>query len=242
MRALIAAMRFLTRIPLPGPATRPEDLPRAVGWFPVVGGLVGFATAGAFVLAMRVWSPAVAAVLAIGCGLLLTGAFHEDGFADSMDGLGGGRSKTRVLQIMKDSRIGTYGSAGLWWLLMLRWAVLCELGDRSLWAFPLAMVWGRWSAVATLRLLPSASRGLAHDLFRPAGPWPLALASGWVVAAQGLAWYFGVPRLERLVVLSVVAAATWILYLRRRLGGHTGDLLGAGNQLVETAALLALLS
>ncbi|HEX7547823.1 MAG TPA: adenosylcobinamide-GDP ribazoletransferase, partial [Candidatus Methylomirabilis sp.] len=102
MRSLVAAIRFLTRVPLPGPETRVEDLSPAVGWFPLVGALVGFATAGVFVLATQVWNAPVAAVLAVSFGLLLTGGFHEDGFTDATDGLGGGQTKERVLEIMKD--------------------------------------------------------------------------------------------------------------------------------------------
>lgn len=90
MRSLLAAFRFLTRIPLPGPATEADDLAAAVGWFPLVGALVGLVTAGAFVAATRLWPAPVAAVLAVGCGLLLTGGFHEDGFTDAVDGLGAG--------------------------------------------------------------------------------------------------------------------------------------------------------
>jgi adenosylcobinamide-GDP ribazoletransferase len=241
MRSLIAALRFLTRLPLPGPDTRAEDLGAAVGWFPVVGALVGFATAGVFVLATRLWSAGVAAVLAVGFGLLFTGGFHEDGFTDATDGLGGGYTKQRVLEIMKDSRIGAYGAMGLWCLLMLRWAALCELGPKSLWAMPLAMVWGRWSIAWTLYALPSISQGLAKEVQRNLGRMPFVMATGWLLVAHALGWHWGVRALWRPVALSAAVAVAWTLYFRRRLGGHTGDLLGAGNQLVEAAAILGLL-
>ncbi len=225
MRSLVAAIRFLTRVPWPGPDTRAEDLAPAVGWFPLVGAFVGFATAGVFVSASRVWSAPVAAVLGVAFGLLLTGGFHEDGLTDATDGLGGGTTRERVLEIMKDSRIGAYGAMGLWCLLTLRWAALWQLEARALWAFPLAMVWGRWSIALTLRLLPS----------------PFLLSTAWLLLANGAVWMLA-PRGLWLVALSAAtAAALWALYLRRRLGGHSGDLLGAGNQLVEAAALLALL-
>jgi adenosylcobinamide-GDP ribazoletransferase len=241
MRSLVAALRFLTRIPVPGPETRAEDLAPAVGWFPLIGALVGFATAGVFVLAARVFTAPVAAVLAVGFGLLLTGGFHEDGFTDATDGLGGGHTKERVLEIMKDSRIGAFGAMGLWCLLMLRWAALCQLGSRALWALPLAMVWGRWSIAWTLRALPSISQGLAKEVHRNLGMVPFVSATGWLLLANGAAWALGVPRLWLPAAFSGIAAMLWVLYLRRRLGGQSGDLLGAGNQLVEAAALLALL-
>jgi adenosylcobinamide-GDP ribazoletransferase len=241
VRAFSAAVRFLTRIPVPGPETRAEDLSPAVGWFPLVGALVGLATAGVFVLAHRVWSAPVAAVLAIAFGLLLTGGFHEDGFTDAVDGLGGGQTRERVLEIMKDSRIGAYGAMGLWCMLTLRWAALCHLGQRALFVLPLVMVWGRWSIAPTLRLLPSISRGLAKEVHRNLGVAPFLLATAWLVLANGVAWYLGVERLWLATLLAVAVAALWALFLRKRLGGHSGDLLGAGNQLVEAAALLAFL-
>jgi adenosylcobinamide-GDP ribazoletransferase len=241
MRPLIAAFRFLTRIPVPGPHTRAEDLAPAVGWFPVVGAIVGFVTAGVFVLASQFWAAPVAAVLAVAFGLLLTGGFHEDGFTDATDGLGGGYTQERVLEIMKDSRIGAYGAMALWCLLMLRWAVLCQLERRALWALPLAMVWGRCSIAWTLRALPSISQGLAKEVHKNLGIGPLLLSTAWLLAANLVAWHFGIHHLWRPAIASLVVASLWVLYLQRRLGGHSGDLLGAGNQLVEAAALLAML-
>jgi adenosylcobinamide-GDP ribazoletransferase len=241
LRSPIAAIRFLTRIPVPGPDTQAEDLAPAVGWFPVVGALVGFATAGVFVLVLRLWAAPVAAVLAVGLGLLLTGGFHEDGFTDATDGLGGGYTKERVLEIMKDSRIGAYGAMGLWCLLMLRWAALCQLDRKALWALPLAMVWGRWSIAWTLRVLPSISQGLAKEVHKNLGITHFLLATSWLLMANAVAWYLGIHQLWRPALASAAVSMLWALYLRQRLGGHSGDLLGAGNQLVEAAALLALL-
>ncbi len=241
MRSLVAALRFLTRIPVPGPDTQAADLAPAVAWFPLVGALVGFATAGVYALAIQLWAAPVAAVLAVSFGLLLTGGFHEDGFTDATDGLGGGFTKERVLEIMKDSRIGAYGAMGLWCLLTLRWAALCQLGSRSLWALPLAMVWGRWSIAWTLRVLPSISEGLAKEVHRRSGHGPLLLATAWLLVANAVAWHFGLGRLGQVATFSITMALFWSLYLRQRLGGHSGDLLGAGNQLVEAAALLAMM-
>ena len=240
MRSLIAAFRFLTRLPVPGPETRAEDLSGAVGWFPVVGACVGLATAGVFVLARRLWEAPVAAVLAVAFGLLLTGGFHEDGFTDAADGLGGGWTRERVLEIMKDSRIGAYGAMALWCTLTLRWAALWSLERSALWALPLAMVWGRWSIAVMLRLLPSISQGLAKEVHKGLSWWALALSTLLLVLANLAAWHWSSLNLMR-PAASIVVALAWCFYLRQRLGGHSGDLLGAGNQLVEAAALLALL-
>ena len=245
MRRLIAAFRFLTRLPVPGPETRVEDLSGAVGWFPVVGATVGFATAGIFVLALKLWTAPLAAVLAVAFGLLLTGGFHEDGFTDAADGLGGGWTRERVLEIMKDSRIGAYGSMALWCTLTLRWAALWNLERKALWVLPLAMVWGRWSIALMLRMLPSISQGLAKEVHKGLGHGPFVLSTAILIAANLVAWRMGlVPGWSSAIVpiAAIATALAWILYLRHRLGGHSGDLLGAGNQLVEAAVLLALLA
>jgi len=241
MRTLTAAFRFLTRLPVPGPETRTEELAGAVGWFPVVGACVGLATAGIFVLALRLWAAPVAAALAVAFGLLLTGGFHEDGFTDAADGLGGGWTKERVLEIMKDSRIGAYGAMALWCTLTLRWTALWSLELKALWALPLAMVWGRWSIAVMLRLLPSISQGLAKEVHNGLGWGAIALSTALLCIANLAAWHWSTLNLVRPAAASVVVALAWCFYLRQRLGGHSGDLLGAGNQLVEAAALLALL-
>jgi len=242
LSSLVAAFRFLTRIPVPGPETRPGDLGRAVAWFPLVGAVVGLATAGVQVLALRSWPAPVAAVLAVAFGLLLTGGFHEDGATDAADGLGGGWTRERVVEIMRDSRIGAYGAMALWALLSFRWAALVALDRRALIALPLAMAWGRWSIAVMLTALPPVSQGLASRVGDGLGKRPLVLATVLTllltVAAHALGW----QRLWQPAAAAGIAALAWILYLKQRMGGQTGDLLGAGNQVVEAAVLLALLA
>ncbi len=241
MRSLVAAFRFLTRLPLPGPDTRAEDISGAVGWFPLVGACVGAATAGAFLLALRLWPAPMAAVLAIAAGLMLTGGFHEDGATDATDGLGGGWTRERVLEIMKDSRIGAYGAMALWCLLAFRWAALVVLGRRALLALPLAMALGRWSIAFLLRLLPPIGQGLAKEVHKGLG-WGAYLGATLLAGAFALvARHLGLPHVLPAVAAAAATALAGSLYLGRRLGGHSGDLLGAGNQLVEAAALLALM-
>lgn len=242
MRSFVAAIRFLTRIPMPGPDTRPEDISRAVGWFPLVGVLVGAVTAGLFLLASRFWPAPVAAVLAIAAGLLLTGGFHEDGATDATDGLGGGWTRERVLEIMKDSRIGAYGAMVLWCLLTLRWAALVALDRKAILALPLAMALGRWSIAFVLRALPPIGQGLAKEVHRGLG-WGGYFGSTFLAGLACLgAWHLGQAHVLRAAFAAALLALLWTLYLRRRLGGHSGDLLGAGNQLVEAAVLLVLLA
>lgn len=238
MRSLVAAFRFLTRIPLPGPATEAEDLAAAVGWFPLVGAFVGVVTAGIFLAATKLWPAPVAAALAVGLGLLLTGGFHEDGFTDAVDGLGGGWTKAKVLEIMKDSRIGAYGAMALWAALTLRWASLVALDRRALLALPLAMVWGRWSIALMLKVLPPIAEGLAKEVHRRGGWGPLAASTLLLLLANLVAWHFRMNRLGLAAGVALAMTLLWALYLRRRLGGQSGDLLGATAMLVEAAALL----
>jgi adenosylcobinamide-GDP ribazoletransferase len=241
-RSLVAALRLLTRIPVPGPATQGPDLGRAVAWFPLVGALVGLATAGAFALARAWWPTPVAAVLAVAFGLLLTGGFHEDGASDAADGLGGGLTTARVVEIMRDSRIGAYGAMTLWAVLTFRWAALVALDRRALVALPLAMAWGRWSMPVVMVALPPAAAGLGSTVSRGVGRLPLALATVLAVLATLAAHALGCRELWQPAAAAGVAVLAWILYLRNRMGGYTGDLLGAGNQVVEAAVLLVLVA
>jgi len=242
LASLVTALRFLTRLRVPGPATRPEDLSRAVAWFPLVGALVGLATAAVHVLGLRWWPAPVAGGLAVAFGLRLTGGFHEDGATDAADGLGGGWTRERVVEIMHDSRIGAYGAMTLWVVLSFRLAVLGALGRRALVALPLAMAWGRWAMVLILTVLPPASRGMGSQVREDLGKRPLLLATLLALLASAAAWALGQRPLWQPGAAAGLAALVWILYLKRRLGGQTGDLLGAGNQLAEAAVLLVLLA
>jgi adenosylcobinamide-GDP ribazoletransferase len=240
IRSLIAAFRFLTRLPIPGPDTRVEDIARGIGWFPLVGGLVGLATAGIFTQGLRFWPAPLAAAVAVALGLMLTGGFHEDGATDAADGLGGGWTRERVVEIMKDSRIGAYGAMALWVLLAVRWSALCALDRGALWALPLAMVWGRWSISVLMGLLPALSPGLAKEVGGGRTWSPFLGATAILLAANVL--LRGHAGLVRAAVAAVAAILLWALYLKRRLGGQSGDLLGAGSQLVESVVLLALVA
>ena len=246
MSSLRAALRFLTRIPVPGPATVAGDLPGAVAWFPLVGALLGAALAGLFLGALAWWPPAVAAVLAIAGGLLLGGGFHEDAVGDAADGLGGGGDRERVLAIMKDSRVGAYGVMGLWLLLTLRFAVLGACAARPalqvVALFVLAAGWGRWTAAPLLRWLPALGDGLAKDIRSDGRALPGVVATAFALLATVGAWWVGLPHAFAAAGVAVAVTALWGLYLRWRLGGQSGDLLGAGNQLVEAGVLLAVIA
>ena len=124
----LTAVAFFTRIPIPAAVPwSPQRLNQSARYFPWIGWLVGGAAAAVLGLALQVLPVSVAVVLSIAATLRLTGAFHEDGFADACDGLGGGWQRDEVLRIMKDSRIGSYGAAGLALMLLAKAAALIEL-------------------------------------------------------------------------------------------------------------------
>lgn len=240
--SLVAAVRFLTRIPVPGPPTRADQISRSVGWFPLVGAWVGLATAGVHVLGLRLWPAPLAAVVAVAFGLMLTGGFHEDGASDAADGLGGGWTPERVLEIMKDSRIGAYGAMALWTLLTFRWAALVALDRGALLALPLAMAWGRWSSGVLIATLPPLGVGLAKEVHHGLGKGPLLASTLLLVLLNVLAMVLGMHNLWQPAAAAGITILAWGAYLRQSLGGQSGDLLGAGNQLVEAAVLLTLLA
>jgi adenosylcobinamide-GDP ribazoletransferase len=239
---------FYTRLPCPNWVGYSEDqLNQSTRYFPAIGWIVGAAVAATALAADLVWPASVAALLALAAGVLLTGAFHEDGFADVCDGFGGGTSKARTLEIMKDSRVGAFAAIGLVLLLGVKAAALAallqNLGWRAAAAILFAHVASRWSVV-TVIFSDVYARADASSKVKPIGKkisaGGLAAATVWLLPFAGLAWWqpwwlLGLPAafLVRLLL------GRWF---RRRLGGYTGDCLGAAQQTAETAVLLVVLA
>lgn len=240
--SIIAAIRFLTRIPIPGTETKPIDIGRAVVWFPLVGAVIGLLVAWVYVLASSHWPSQVSALLAIVFNLLLTGGLHEDGAADAADGLGGGWTSDQVIEIMRDSRIGTYGVMALLVLLALRWVTITTLSRVDiLIILPIAMAWSRWAIVAMLHFLPTVSPGLASNVRGNMSKIAIILASIAISIVQLAGYLAGYHQMWKPTVAAVSSTLVWIMYLKRRMGGQTGDLLGAGSQLVEATVLLSVM-
>lgn len=235
---LLTALRFLTRLPLP-PSARfdPADPARASRFFPLVGVLVGAAAAAVWTLAGAVWSPPVAAVLALAASAVLTGALHEDGLADTADALGGA-SPERRLEIMKDSRIGAWGALALVLVTALKAAALAQLEPRAgALALLAAHAGGRAVAVAVMAATPYAGRA-AKGRSGEARPRPAELAFALATGAAPLA-LLGAEAAAVALGLAALAALGAAAAARRAFGGHTGDVLGAAEQLAETLILLA---
>jgi adenosylcobinamide-GDP ribazoletransferase len=238
------ALRFLTVIPAPGVDHIADDwLIRAAKYFPVVGIIVGGCSAGVLLLAGEIWGGVLPALLAVAAGIVLTGALHEDGLADTADGFGGGRSRDTRLRIMKDSRIGTYGALALGFAVALRVAALAVLppwiGAAALVA---AHAGGRFAAGAAMTVLPYAGDPAATKLTyvdAPLRPSEIALALIFMVAAL-LPLARGGAIVALIGVLTGAALAGCLVAGARRLiGGYTGDVLGATEQMFEIGLLLA---
>jgi len=239
---LTCAVQFLTRLPTPALQAWPEDLlARSARYFPLVGLLVGALSAAAFLLARGIWPDGpLAALLAVAVGVLVTGGFHEDGLADTADGLGGGQSAEQRLAIMKDSRLGSYGALALALALALRVAALGEIGAAAAAAAALvaAHALGRAAAVLAMAALPYAADPAASKL-KPVAR-DVRRRDAAIGLAIGLAPLAMLPPRAALAGVAVGSlAALWpALAARRLIGGYTGDVLGAVEQAFETGFLL----
>jgi adenosylcobinamide-GDP ribazoletransferase len=240
LRLFLCAVQFLTRLPVPNLAGfAPEWITLSARYFPLVGQIVGALSALVFFFAAQAWGGAVPAVLAVTAGILVTGAFHEDGLADSADGLGGGRTKDQRLTIMKDSRIGAYGAIALILALALKVAALAQLPALAAVAVLLAGHGAaRAAAVVVMAVLPYAGdaeaakyKPVPNGVSVPACLLALTLAA-WPFAA------FALPHALLALAIGAVLALTMALLARRLIGGITGDVLGAVEQMFEIGFFL----
>ncbi len=236
------SMAFLTRFPFEAPALAPGGLADAVRGFPIVGAVLGFGGGLVYALAEGIGlPPAIGAMLAVFTLIVATGALHEDGLADTADGLGG-RDRERRLAIMHDSRIGTFGVLALIASISLRVLAISSYG----WAWDVATVLiatGAMSRAAMVPVMyflgPARDNGLGAVAGRPERHRAIdAVGIGAVFAFIGLGPLMGIAALAAAAL--VVAWAAWLA--QRRLGGYTGDVLGAVQQVVEIAMLLAALA
>ncbi len=234
-----AAVQFLTRIPVPTLPYSEATLPRAAKFFPVVGLLVGAITALAHSLLATHLSRLATASLTITLLVLLTGAFHEDGLADTADGFGGGWSREQVLLILRDSRIGSFGGVALGLSLLVRVTLLSSVPlaqvSRTLIA---AHILCRWTTLPLSYYLPAArppadgqGSRVAQLVSRPS----LILGTVFTLAGTVLLLHW---RAIPAILLACAVTLLSGLYYRHRIGGVTGDCFGATNQLTEISIYL----
>ncbi|MGH6648150.1 adenosylcobinamide-GDP ribazoletransferase [Aquabacterium sp.] len=259
LRLLLVAVQFLTRVPVP------RWVGFEAGWLnecarhlPLVGLGIGAFGALVWAAALQVWPPMVAVVLSMAATVWLTGGFHEDGLSDTCDALGGAVGRDKALLIMKDSRIGAYGALALALMLGLKASTLGGLAQHGAWWPALALVWthaaSRAVAVALMRLLPYAG-DIEHAKAKPLAlsvrSGAVLVAWGWVLLATLLMvmlspfadpWARLLPAMLAAGLACALVTMVCARWYRRRLGGYTGDTLGAAQQFSEAAALLAWLA
>ncbi len=236
---LLGAVQFLTRLPVPHlNGFAPEWLDRGVKYFPLAGILVGAICAAVLLAASTLWSGVLPALLAVAAGIAATGAFHEDGFADFFDAMGGTTREARLV-IMKDSRLGTFGVLALGIAIALKVFALAALAPAVAAAALIgANAGGRFAAISTMPFLPyvgNMSTAKAKPLATNITAFGLAIA-----ACFGIPPVFLLPLAAGLTacVLGFAAAIFVAWRAKRLLGGFTGDVLGAIEQSYEIAFLL----
>ncbi len=239
MKGLITALRTLTVLPVPGRDA--EGISSSLPWFPAVGLALGFAMYGLALLGGYMndggW-PQLTALVIVGAGAVVTGGIHLDGLADWADGLGGGRDKTRILEIMKDSSIGAFGVLALIFICAGKWIAIVKLigSGAALW-IPAAYIVSRTIQVDLIVSLPYARKeGGTAGAFVEGGK-PLHMAIALVAAFAMMIFLYGSSG-AGVVVIGWIAARIFGHRCRKRVGGVTGDLLGACSELVETGILL----
>jgi adenosylcobinamide-GDP ribazoletransferase len=242
----LTALQFLTRLPVQ-PEYHPQALNQSAPFFPWVGLLVGAVGAGVTWACLPLGA-ALAVLLGVVATVWLTGAFHEDGFADTCDGFGGGWDKANILRIQQDSRLGTYGVIGLGLLLAVKVAALTALwGNTAPWLAVGLMVWAhsssRATAVSIMALLPYAKPEGKAKPVAEGGVGILGLLWAWLPAALGLGFLLLNSRYYALLCLPLLATAVYLCRLFQRwIGGYTGDGLGAVQQVSETACYVLMVA
>jgi cobalamin 5'-phosphate synthase/cobalamin synthase len=234
MKSLLASIAFCTRIPIRVEFST-ADIGRAAGWFPVVGALLGLVSLALARGLTPFLPPLVVAILILAVEALITGALHLDGFADAADGLGGGKSREDCLRIMRDHAIGSYGATALILLLALKAAAISALIAANSFSvyLVLAPVLGRWNIVLLSRSLPYARRSEAVS--RNIGTAELVWATVFCIAIV-----LPVARWHGAICWGAAAlfAALYGWFCFRKMGGVTGDTLGASEQIGEAVVLL----
>jgi adenosylcobinamide-GDP ribazoletransferase len=241
---VVTATRFLTRIPVRGLVFQERKLNQAMGAFPLVGLLVGLFSAIVLLAAYGMGlSPLAAAAIAVGCHVLLTGGLHEDGLADTADGLWGGDSPQRRLAIMQDSNTGTYGVLALLVAVILKCALIAEIMTVSMaGAVASLAAAGAVSRHAIVALMSSSelarNDGLAFSAGKPTSDARrMSLFIAVAVAVVALWWAQGILAVILSLLLAQGAVTGVVRLARYKIGGHTGDVCGAVQQVSEIAVL-----
>lgn len=239
MKPLLAALQFLTTIPVPMQLDK-DDFKHATVWFPVVGLLIGVLVALMDLLMVRAgFAGMLSSIVTIGLLAAISGGLHLDGLADTADGFLSARPRERAMEIMRDSQIGTMGVLALIFVLALKTAALAELSDAVRWkAIIFAPVAGRCQQVLLMALLPYARKqgGMASLFFNGnRGRHAVWAALFLVMAAIML---FGLKSGTLLLAGIVIMAVVLSVWSLRRIGGYTGDTVGANSEIAEMTVMV----
>jgi len=241
MERLIAAWRFLTIVPIPGRWGRDQAaLGSSLPFFPVVGLAIGGSVAGLAVVLEHLFPPLLVAVLLVAALLAVSGGLHMDGLSDTADGLFSARPRERMLEIMRDSRVGAMGVMAIVLVLLLKVAALAAVPAGKIWLPVLLMpLAGRVVLVLLTAFMPYArpEGGLATLFYRQ----PARLAAAWALGFLVLACWLAAGFAGLYVVVAVLAGTLIIaLFCRRKIGGVTGDTLGAACEAAEAIVAVTL--
>ena len=243
------AWYLLLRVPCPIPARwhgqsdlGQSRLSQSAWAFPLIGGLIGaFGGAVYFASDWMAFSPLVSSGLALAALVLVTGALHEDGFADFWDSFGG-RDRARRLEIMRDSRIGTFGTLGLIFSIGLRWGTIHALRDPAI-VIAVLIVAGAMSRMICLAIMwflsPARSDGLGASA---SGLTTAGLLTGGIIAVASVAALLPLMAAVHIVTAMLIVSAGMVLFAKKRFAGFTGDILGAGQQFGEIVILILAVS
>ena len=238
----LQALQFLTKLPLPANlGYTPQRFAAAPRYYPLVGLLVGAIAALTYGLSLRAFGPVLAALLSTAASIVVTGAFHEDGFADACDGLGGSVSTERALEIMKDSRLGTYGTLGLGLMVAVKVATLARMPLPG--AIPLMFLSHATSRLSSVMVLATSRYVRDQGTAKPVASGislnglTVALSTTGLALATAAYWLGGPAVAGGLGGLCL--GHWWMRFIfESRLGGYTGDCLGAVQQTSEVGFYL----
>ena len=237
MRGLRAAVGLLTRVRVGRAGPDQLDTTGALAWLPVVGAVIGLVVAGGYALLVEVLPGLASAALAVTVGILLTGALHEDGLADTVDAFGAGGGPEETLRILKDPTHGTYGVIALVLSILLRVLALASLPvTTALLALPAVHALGRGGAVGLIGWIPPATGdglGAAHSRSGSSSGVLAGLFSAVAIGLALLGWWGAL-----FAALAGVAALLIGMLAMRRISGFTGDILGATEQMIEIGLLM----
>jgi len=244
IRIFFTALMFYTRIPVPsGTGYSGVNLNKATRYFPLIGSIVGGIGAGVFLGAHYLFSTPIALLFSIGIMILVTGAFHEDAISDFCDGFGGGYTKEKILEIMKDSRIGTYGATALVMLLLSKFFLLSELNVNEI---PFVILAAHAFSRINPVLMIYFSKYVREDATSKAKPIgeKNSFATLLVAIIFGMLplMFIQVIYIPVIILVSLLIFAWLFYYVNKKIGGYTGDVLGALQQFTEIGFYLTYLA